>query len=137
MAKILLVEDDLYTRLGLSEILRDEGYEVEEAENATLALEKMDCEVDLLLSDLRLPDLTGLELYEKLKELYPEVTTVIMTAYSTPELQQSANEVGVFHWITKPINMDELLSILQEAIQYPKLCKNKKIGVHEMVVESN
>ena len=114
MLKILLVEDDLNTRLGLFEILKDEGYEVEVAEDGAEAVEKMAFEIDLVLSDLRLPDISGLQLHEKVKELRPEVISIIMTDYSTPELHQQAKDAGIFHWITKPLNIDHLLSIIRE-----------------------
>ena len=117
LSKILLVEDDLNTRLGLSEILEEDGYEVEIAEDAADAFRKMEMGIDLLLSDFRLPDISGIELHEKVRELYPNMKTIIMTAYSTPELYRHAIDVGVFHWIAKPLNIDKLLSIIREAIK--------------------
>ncbi|MFQ5753393.1 MAG: response regulator, partial [bacterium] len=86
MSTILLVEDDVNTRTGLFEILTEEGYHVESAEDGADALKIMESGIiDLLLSDLRLPDLSGLELHEKVKRVHPELITIIMTAYSFPE----------------------------------------------------
>ncbi|MFQ5706479.1 MAG: response regulator [bacterium] len=125
MSKILLVEDDPNTRLGLYELLSEEGYEVATAENATAALEKICPGTDLLLSDLCLPDLSGLALHERLQRLYPTLPTIIMTAYSTPEQRQRARKLGVVSWITKPLDIERLLSKLRQVLQAPAPVKNK------------
>jgi DNA-binding NtrC family response regulator len=117
LSRILLVEDDLNTRLGLSEILMEDGYEVEMAEDAASAFNKMETGVDLLLSDFRLPDISGIELHKRIKEAHPGVRTIIMTAYSTPELYQQAKTVGVLRWVTKPLNVEQLLSFIREALE--------------------
>ncbi|MFQ5823770.1 MAG: response regulator [bacterium] len=128
MPKILIVEDEFNTRQGLSEILTEEGFEVALAEDGANALEKIDIDTDLLLSDLRLPDITGLDLFKKLKPLYPELVTIIMTAYSTPDLGEEAKDAGVFSWLTKPLNIEILLSKLQEALIFHKREKNKPMN---------
>ncbi|MFQ5864154.1 MAG: response regulator [bacterium] len=126
MSKILIVEDELNTRLGLSEILIEEGYQVNSAEDGAGALEKMDPSIDLLLTDLRLPDISGIELHKKLKGSYPELVTVVMTAYSTLNLYQEAQDAGIISWLTKPLNVDMLLSILRNALQGAELSKRKE-----------
>ena len=116
MAKILLVEDDLNTGFGLTEILQDEGHQVIFAQDAQQALQKVDGGVDILLTDLRLPDLSGLQLFNQIRQKHPHIVTIIMTAFSNPELQIEAEKNGVFRWITKPLDLDKLLSDIQEAM---------------------
>lgn len=116
MAKILLVEDDVNTLAGLYEILSDEGYDVVVAENGETALEKFDAEIDLLLSDFRLPDMSGLELYAKIRQVNPEIKCIIMSAYGTSENYLKARKLGVWAWRIKPLDFDRLLSCLREAL---------------------
>ena len=117
MSSILLVEDDLNARAGLVEILADEGYSVESAGDAEAALKKLKSgHVDLLLSDFRLPDLSGIELHRKVKEVNPQVQTIIMSAYCIPERVVEAQELGVFSWLTKPLQVDALLSTIKKAL---------------------
>lgn len=126
MSRILLVEDDLNTRLGLSEILREDGYDVEVAEDAASAFNKMETGIDLILSDFRLPDISGIELHKRIRESHPDVRTIIMTAYSSPELYQQAKNVGVLRWITKPLNIEQLLLFIREALKEQEFNFNVK-----------
>lgn len=116
MCKILLVEDDLNTRAGLGEILTDEGYEVVLAEDGAHALEEIDASTDLLLSDLELPGLTGLDLLRRVKQQYPRLISVMMTAYDPSEHRVQAQELGVHSFLGKPLNIEGLLSVLKEAL---------------------
>ncbi|RMD95126.1 MAG: response regulator [Calditrichaeota bacterium] len=116
MAKILLVEDDLNTGFGLTEILQDEGHQVIFAQDAHQALQKVDADVDILLTDLRLPDLNGLQLFNQIRQQHPHIITIVMTAFSNPDLQIEAEKKGVFRWITKPLDLDKLLTDIREAM---------------------
>ncbi|MCG8605042.1 response regulator [bacterium] len=117
MSTILIVEDDQNTRLGLQELLVEEGYQVESAENGSAALQKLKSGlVDLLISDLRLSDTSGLDLCRKIKIDYPNLNTIIMSAYSTPESRLEAKELGVYSWFTKPLELDSLLSAIKKAL---------------------
>lgn len=117
MSTILVVEDDVNTRLGLSEILTDEGYQVESAEDGYRALEALNVRVvDLLLSDLMLPDFSGFELHLKAKEVNPQIRTIIMTANDTTGVRFDAEERGVYSWLTKPLNINTLLESIKNAV---------------------
>lgn len=116
MAKILLVEDDLNTGFGLTEILQDEGHQVIFTQDAHQALQKVDEDVDILLTDLRLPDLNGLQLFNQIRQQHPHIVTIVMTAFSNPDLQIEAEKKGVFRWITKPLDLDKLLTDIREAM---------------------
>ncbi len=121
MPAILLVEDDTNTRFGLAEILTSEGYDVVLAEDAEEALEKVDWETDLLLSDLQLPGISGLALWNQARQRYPELVSIIMTAFNTPENKLQAEDSGVFSFLNKPLNIDQLLSAIENALLQNKL----------------
>ena len=76
MPAILLIEDDYNTRFGLGEILASEGYDVVLAEDADEALEKVDRETDLVLTDLQLPGMSGLEMLNQMRQQYPELLSI-------------------------------------------------------------
>ncbi len=121
MPTILLVEDDTNTRFGLAEILTSEGYDVVLAEDAGEALEKVDWETDLLLSDLQLPGISGFALWNQARQRYPELVSIIMTAFNTPENKLQAEDSGVFSFLNKPLNIDHLLSAIENALYENKL----------------
>src|SRR5690606_20569188 len=80
--KILVVDDEANARTALAEILKDEGYSVESAADGFKALPKLrDCSPNVVLTDLKMPDMDGLELIGKVRELDPEIGVVIMTAF--------------------------------------------------------
>lgn len=114
MSKILLVEDDMHTRAGLSEILTEEGHEVVVAEDATTALEKWHNGMDVLLTDLRLPDFSGFELHGKIRERHPDVKTIMVTACSGSDARNRAMELGIRAFITKPIDLAALLGAIDQ-----------------------
>jgi len=118
MARILIVEDDLNTLSGLVEILRDEGYEVVGVESGKKALRLLEREqFDLMLTDLRMPDIDGLKLYEKSIAFNANMKTIVMTAYSSVKEAVEAMKKGVYEYLTKPLDLDELLLTVKKAIQ--------------------
>ncbi|MBN1153432.1 sigma-54-dependent Fis family transcriptional regulator [candidate division KSB1 bacterium] len=122
MTRILLVEDDINTLTGLIEILTDEGYEVKGVDRGSLALDLLNREdFEILLTDFKLPDMTGLELYEKSLKSADSMKTIIMTAYSSIKDAVESMKKGVYHYLTKPINLDELFILLKKAIQEQKM----------------
>lgn len=118
MARILIVEDDLNTLSGLTEILKDEGYDVVGVESGKKALRLLERELfDLMLTDLRMPDIDGLELYEKSLFYNRDMKTIVMTAYSSVKEAVEAMKKGVYEYLTKPLNLDELFLTIKKAVQ--------------------
>lgn len=117
MTKILIVEDDRNTLFGLVEILSQEGYIVEGVESAKKALKRLqNGGFDILLTDLKMPEMDGMELYERSLPIAPEIKTIVMTAYSSVKDAVEAMKKGVFEYLTKPLDLDELFVILEKAI---------------------
>jgi len=117
MAKILIVENDKNTLSGLLEILNDEGYDVVGVDCGSEGLKRLKKEpFDVLLTDLRMPDISGMELYEQSKTLAPEMKTIVMTAYSTVKNAVESMKLGVYEYLTKPLDLDELFVTLKKAV---------------------
>ncbi len=122
MARILIAEDDRNTLSGLLEILQEEGYEARGVDSGTKALRTLEREsYDILLTDLRMPDLDGVQLFEQTRAAHPEMKTIVMTAYSSVKEAVDAMKRGVYEYLTKPLNLDELFVILKKAVEEQSL----------------
>jgi len=120
--RILIVEDEKLIRWSIKSRLKEEGYFVDEAENGKEAFRLLnEDECDLMLLDHRLPDTTGLEILERVRREAPDVSIVMMTAYGTVEDAVRAMKFGAFDYLTKPVNLDELVVIMQKALETTRL----------------
>ncbi|MDH5683113.1 MAG: sigma-54 dependent transcriptional regulator [candidate division WOR-3 bacterium] len=113
---ILLIEDEKNQRILLKKLLEKENYMVAEAENGKAAIEMFtDEDFDLVLLDQRLPDITGIDVLKNLKGLNPITPVIILTAYANVKDAVNAMKEGAFHYLTKPVELDELLLVLKKA----------------------
>jgi DNA-binding NtrC family response regulator len=120
--RILVVDDEVNARTALAELLREEGYAVETAADGFKALPKLEeLEPDLVLTDLKMPGLDGLELMQKVRERDPECVVVLMTAFGAVETAVKAMRQGASDYITKPVNMDELVMVLARELERKRL----------------
>lgn len=120
--KILIVEDDINTLNGLAEILEEENFEIGKAKNARQALGEFKKNAfDLVLMDYLLPDQDGLELSRNVLENQPEIKIIMMTAFGTVKNAVNAMKMGIYDYLTKPINLDELLIIIRRALEEKRL----------------
>jgi len=122
-ARILVVDDEANARNALAEILREEDYQVETAADGFKALARAESFApDLVLSDLKMPGMDGVELLGKLKNT-PEldVEVVVMTAFGAVETAVAAMRAGAADYLTKPLNTDELLVVLDRALERCRL----------------
>ena len=112
--KIFVVDDERIIRVSLVDDLRDAGYQVQEFSNARTAYQTMREEVpDVVVSDMKMPDMDGLELLKKTKAVHPETYFILITAFSTVSTAVEAMKHGAYDYITKPFNNEKLLIILQ------------------------
>ncbi len=117
MSTILIVEDDRTTRHYLRAVLRKNGYSVSTSSDGALALRRLGKQnFDLMLVDVWLPKMTGLELLARLKDRPNRPKAVVMTSDGTPETMLKAVREQAYHYITKPVQPDELLKILKRAL---------------------
>ena len=122
-ARILVVDDEANARNALAEILREEDYQVETAADGFKALARAESFApDLVLSDLKMPGMDGVELLGKLRNT-PEldVEVVVMTAFGAVETAVAAMRAGAADYLTKPLNTDELLVVLDRALERCRL----------------
>jgi len=112
--KVLIADDDDDSRIMLSFILQEEGWEVSEACNGKEALEKViEDQPDLLILDNRMPELTGVEVYQHLQTEGINIAVVLATAHGY--LDELASSLGVTHFINKPYEIPKLLKIVESA----------------------
>ena len=112
--KIFVVDDERIIRVALVDELRDAGYQVKEFSSAQTALMEMkDYVPDVVISDLKMPQMDGLELLKRTKNLSPDTCFILMTAYSTVSTAVEAMRNGAYDYITKPFNNEELLIIVK------------------------
>jgi DNA-binding NtrC family response regulator len=121
-ARILVVDDEAVVRESLAEWFRQEGYEVDVADSARAALDKLArSSWDVFLVDIRMPGADGLELQRKLKEVQPDGTVIIMTAYASVETAVEAMKQGAYDYIIKPFDPDDLEHLVRNAVERKRL----------------
>lgn len=130
---VLLVDDELNTLKVLSAILRSAGYGVTMARTAEEALDRAQKQpFDVVVTDFRLPGMSGGELLHALQEACPEVPVVMVTAYGTIGRAVEAMKQGAFSYIAKPVNPDELLTVLREAVIKRRLVQENRMLREEL-----
>ncbi len=131
--RILIVEDDDSVRETLNALLKKSGYEVESAVDgppAVLIAKKMS--FDLYMIDLRLPSMSGIETMKKIKEIHSDAVCIVLTAYATIELSVQAMRAGAFDFIGKPFQIDVVLNLVKNAIEFSRL-KSENISLKKQV----
>ena len=126
---ILVVEDEAGTRATLSAILEDAGYEVTGLEKGTEAREMIRSHsFNVIITDIRLPDVDGLEILELAKEINPDVAVIMMTGYASIETAVNAVNEGAYAYFVKPINPDEIKTTITNALKQQRLSlENKRL----------
>ncbi|HEX2657304.1 MAG TPA: sigma-54 dependent transcriptional regulator [Polyangia bacterium] len=119
---ILVVDDEANARTALAELLRDEGYRVETAADGFKALGKMEeLAPDLVLTDLKMPGMGGVELLEKVRASDEEVVVIVMTAFGAVESAVDALKKGAADYLTKPLNTAELFLVVGREMERRRL----------------
>jgi DNA-binding NtrC family response regulator len=122
MARVLIVDDEGRMRALLAMGLDSEGYEVDEAESAEGALEKLGAApVDLVIADIRLGGMSGLELLGQIRARSPDVECIVMTAYADAKSGIEAMRGGAFEYVAKPFEMDHMLLLVKSALEKNRL----------------
>ena len=115
MKKILLIEDDVSFCLMMKTFLTKKGFEVFNAfsfKEATVILK--DQQLDLVLTDVRLPDSDGIEILKYIKEVNPDIQVILMTGYTDIKTAVNVMKMGAFEYVSKPINSDEILHTINK-----------------------
>jgi len=119
---ILIIEDEPVIVNATSKVLRREGFKIDEAFGAESALSKLQLNnYKLILSDLMLPRISGMDIIEKVRQTNPEIPIIIMTGYAIFENAMKCFKAGAFDFIPKPFDIDELLGVVYRAMRHAEL----------------
>ncbi len=143
MSRILTVDDEVKMTRLLEINLKNEGHQVDKATSSREALQMMqDTMYDIVITDLKMPGMDGMELLKKIKDIYPYTQVIVITAFGTVESAVEAMKSGAFHYLTKPLNLEELKEVVKKALHMKNLEEEnislkEKILQGEIVGESN
>ncbi len=131
--QVLLVEDEFSIAKGLEMVMKEGGYDVELADTGRGALHKFWTKdnFDLMVADLRLPDIDGMEVIEQVRERRPETKVVIITGYPSVSSAVQAVKIGVSDYLRKPFTDDEFMTAVGAALQ-----DRKKGTMEELITET-
>ncbi|RTZ92984.1 MAG: sigma-54-dependent Fis family transcriptional regulator [Deltaproteobacteria bacterium] len=126
-ATILIVDDDTNTLKGMRQFLSRPGREITAVERAREALETLGARpVDVMISDIRLPDMNGIQLMEEVRRTYPETDVILMTGYGSIQDAVEAMRMGAESYLTKPLNPDELEIVLSRILEKRALIRQNR-----------
>ena len=118
MANLLIVDDEQGIRQLLTLVFGRAGHKVRAAENGRQAMALLREEpVDLIVSDIKMPDMGGIELLQQARELLPDVAVIMMTAFATIETAREAFKLGADDFVQKPFDVDELKLVVAKALE--------------------
>ncbi len=143
MVKILVIDDERSIRNTLKDILGFEGYAVDVAENGLLGLELVkSTDFDIILCDIKMPEMDGIEVLEKILELKPETTVVMISGHGNIDTAVEAIKKGAFDFIVKPLDLNRLLITIRNAgdktllVKETRVLKQKINKQYEIIGES-
>ena len=124
-SRLLVVDDESGHRMMVKAVMQEQGFEVMEAGNGLQCLEILDKEhVDVVLLDIKMPGMDGMQVLERIHRLHPGVQVVMLTAFGSVGSAVDAMKQGAFDYLTKPADIDELKSVIQMALDYSRLVRD-------------
>ncbi len=124
--RVLIVDDEAIVRVSCQRILVPEGYEVRSAGSATEGFAILaDGPIDVVLTDLKMPDIDGIELLRRVKEEWPDTEVIVITGYQTINTAVQAIKLGAFDYIEKPFVPDDIVEAIEKAIAHRRENKEK------------
>ncbi|MBN2063068.1 MAG: sigma-54-dependent Fis family transcriptional regulator [Deltaproteobacteria bacterium] len=128
METILIVDDEKNYLVVLEALLGQEGYETVTANNGGDAIQVVrESDIDLVITDMKMPGITGIQLLEEVKKIKPEVPVIIMTAFGTIEMAVEAIKKDAYDYITKPFQNDQMMLTIRKALGNYRLIKENRL----------
>jgi DNA-binding response OmpR family regulator len=122
MVRILIIEDDEEMRALLKDCLVEEGVEADSADNGSEAFRKLVKEsFDLIITDIRMPGLTGLDILPGIKKLQPQASVIVITAFGSEEVRRKSFDRGATAYLEKPIRLTKLRALIGEVVSRKSL----------------
>ncbi len=119
---ILLVEDEAPLRAAIAEQLTDRGFKVEQVDSGESALARLaEFAYDVIITDLRLPGISGADVLEAAVDRYPEIVAIVVTGFGTVKDAVEAIKLGAWDFVSKPFQIDELMLALDAALEQRRL----------------
>ncbi len=132
-ARILIVEDELIARENLEHILQREGYNTVAVDCGAKAFQELEeSEFDLVMTDLRMQQVDGMQVLERTRDLYPETEVIMITGYATVSSAVEAMQKGAYHYLAKPYKIDEVRILVQQALERRSL-KQEVIELRQQI----
>jgi two-component system NtrC family response regulator/two-component system response regulator HydG len=126
--KVIVIDDEVNAAAALETLLQEDGYEVSRAHDARSGLALLEkTDADVVLTDLRMPGMDGLELLTRIKEIRPEVMVVLMTAFGTVKTAVKAMKLGAEDYLGKPIDVEELELVLERVLEKKRLLEETQV----------
>jgi DNA-binding NtrC family response regulator len=126
MNSILIVDDDTQLRQSFKKLLSDEGYEVRMAETGEKGIEAvMEKVPDLVIMDVRMPGISGLEAFQVMHKIDPKLPVIIMTAFGTTETAIEATKLGAFDYVLKPFEIPNLLDLIEQVLEAGRFMRSR------------
>ncbi len=133
MLNILVVDDERIVRVTIADDLKDAGFNVREFSSATSALQYLretDSNIDVIITDLKMPGMDGLEFLAKIKQINPEIFVLLMTAHGSIQTAVEAMKLGAYDYLAKPFSIDELLLIINRIKEFNEIkSENRQLRV--------
>lgn len=126
MASILIVDDDAQLRQSFGRLLEQEGYTVRMAQSAEHGIDEVreNCP-DLVIMDVRLPGMTGLEGFQTMHKYEPKLPVIVMTAFGTTETAIEATKLGAFDYVLKPFDIPDILTLIEQALDAGRFMRSR------------
>jgi DNA-binding NtrC family response regulator len=125
---VLVVDDEETARTYCADVLSELGFEAQAAESAKQALEMLESgQFDIVLADIRMPGMSGLELLKTVRETYPDIDVVMMTGYGTVASAVQAMKQGAYDYLTKPLKVEDLQHVFQRLVEKQALAAENRL----------
>src|SRR4051812_16563329 len=134
---VLIVEDEKVLRESLAELLGEEGHDVIQAADGKAAYELiLQRPVDLVLSDIRMPEMDGLTLLGHVQKIAPQTPVIMITAFGTVESAVAAMRAGAYDYLLKPVQFDDVLLKVERALHFSEMSRSQKVITEQLAADS-